>query len=157
MRVYLDTNVFNRPFDDQSQQRIVNEADAFLRIVEQVENGLLTLVISRVLKSEVRNMPDVVRRIRVRRYLQLATEYVPQSQEVRDLGGSIEAQAKLAPRDSLHIASAARGSAQYFLTCDDRVLRKAKKVEKLLAKEGHHLTLLNPVDFVKKLPKGAVL
>jgi len=33
------------------------------------------------------------------------------------------------PLDALHLASAVEGSAAYFCTCDDRLLRRAREVE----------------------------
>lgn len=39
MRIYLDVCCLNRPFDDQSQDRIHLEAEAVLAIIKQVEQG----------------------------------------------------------------------------------------------------------------------
>ena len=37
MKIYLDTNVYNRPFDDQAQPRIWMEAMAFSMILQLAE------------------------------------------------------------------------------------------------------------------------
>ena len=44
MRVYLDTNVVNRPFDDQTQPRIWLETLAFAVILQLIDAGSVTLV-----------------------------------------------------------------------------------------------------------------
>jgi hypothetical protein len=44
VKVYLDTSVYNRPFDDQSQTRIRLEAEAFLSIIEKAIYGGITII-----------------------------------------------------------------------------------------------------------------
>ncbi len=46
IRVYLDTSVYNRPFDDQGQTRIRLETEAFLSILEKAISGSLRIIIS---------------------------------------------------------------------------------------------------------------
>ena len=48
MKIYLDNCCFNRPFDDQSQLRILLEAEAKLRIQENIRSGTFELVWSYV-------------------------------------------------------------------------------------------------------------
>jgi hypothetical protein len=52
MKVYLDTCVYNRPFDNQSQPRVWLETLAFTVILQLVELGKITLVNSSVLAYE---------------------------------------------------------------------------------------------------------
>jgi predicted nucleic acid-binding protein len=51
------------------------------------------------------------------------------------------------PLDALHIALAESGNADYFCTCDDKLLRNAKKVKDLAVK------IVNPVDLVQEIEK----
>ncbi len=39
MRIYLDTSVYNRPFDDQTQARIALETLAYTVILQMIESG----------------------------------------------------------------------------------------------------------------------
>jgi predicted nucleic acid-binding protein len=55
--------------------------------------------------------------------------------------------AGIKPLDALHIALAESGNADYFCTCDDKLLRNAKKVKDLAIK------VLNPVDVVQEIEK----
>jgi len=50
MIIYLDTNVYNRPFDDLSQERILEEAFAFIEIYSFVVRGTLKCISSDILK-----------------------------------------------------------------------------------------------------------
>jgi predicted nucleic acid-binding protein len=51
------------------------------------------------------------------------------------------------PLDALHMALAETGNADYFCTCDDRLLRNADQVKDLLVK------VVNPVDLVQEIEK----
>lgn len=51
--VYLDTNVYARPFDDQTQAMIQKEANAFQAIITAVKAGSLRLLSSDILAFEV--------------------------------------------------------------------------------------------------------
>jgi predicted nucleic acid-binding protein len=152
VRVYLDTNVYGRPFDDQSQERIRQEAEAFVDIFAEVVNGTVTLIGSDILKLEVRWNPEASERERSEAYLAYCAEGVSQSEEVlkmaRDLQGIT-----LGVRDAIHLASAAIGNAQYFLTCDDRVTSKTSTIRDVLVKRGYQLEVLNPAAF-RSLLKG---
>jgi hypothetical protein len=53
MRIYLDTCVYCRPFDDQSQDRIEKETKAFIEILKLAEMGKVTIVSSDVLIGRV--------------------------------------------------------------------------------------------------------
>lgn len=50
---------------------------------------------------------------------------------------------KLTAKDAIHVACAVEIEADYFITCDDRLMRQAKKLD--LA-----LVLMNPVDFIRQ-------
>jgi predicted nucleic acid-binding protein len=51
------------------------------------------------------------------------------------------------PLDALHLALAEAGNADYFCTCDDRLLRNAMQVKDLLVK------VINPVDLIQEIEK----
>ena len=58
MRIYLDNCCYNRPFNEPSQVRIVNEANAKMAIQRAIANGKLDLVISYILYSENKRGPN---------------------------------------------------------------------------------------------------
>ena len=51
------------------------------------------------------------------------------------------------PLDALHVALAETGNADYFCTCDDQLLRNAKRVKNLSVK------VVNPVDLIQEIEK----
>ncbi len=53
MKIYLDTCIYCRPFDDQSQDRIAKETEAFAKILKLAELGKVIIVGSDVLSDEL--------------------------------------------------------------------------------------------------------
>jgi len=51
-RIYFDMNIYNRPFDDQSQVRIRLETIAIFSILQKIKNKELTLLWSFMIEPE---------------------------------------------------------------------------------------------------------
>ena len=62
MKIYLDACCLNRPFDDQSQNRIRLESEAILIIMNRMYNKEWEWVGSEVLVAELENTPDIEKR-----------------------------------------------------------------------------------------------
>lgn len=123
MRLYLDTSVLNRPFDDQKQPRIWLETLAFSLVLSLIEAGEGELVSSPIHALENARNPLSVRRLWVTRCLSLATHSVPLSDAIRDRANELAA-AGQEPMDALHLACAESAGAGWFLTCDDRLIKR---------------------------------
>lgn len=66
MRLYLDNCTFNRPFDDQSNIKIVLETEAKLKIQENIRLGIYELAWSYVLDYENSQNPFRGRREQIK-------------------------------------------------------------------------------------------
>lgn len=137
MKVYLDTNVYNRPFDDQAQPRIWLETLAFAVILQMIDAGSVTLVSSSVLSYENSRNPFPTRRRWVARCLTSAGFYQRVDGDIRARAEELE-EAGLRPLDALHLACAEAAASSIFLTCDDHVANHYRG----------ELKVMNPVDFV---------
>ena len=140
MKLYIDTSVYNRPFDDQTQPRIWLETLALGLILQLVESGEATLVNSSVLEFENSRNPFSLRREWMERCLSLATEYERIDEAVRDRAQEYEKQG-VSAIDALHVATAESANVDFFIACDDRLLKKAKQFK---------VKSMNPVDFVQQ-------
>ena len=58
MRIYLDLCVYNRPFDDQRQPRILIEGTEFLFLLSKAIDKEITLINSFVLEDENTRNPS---------------------------------------------------------------------------------------------------
>jgi predicted nucleic acid-binding protein len=126
MKLYLDACCLNRPFDDQLQTRGRLEAEAVLSILEMAEAGELEIIGCDIIDDELSQMPDNERREKVELFLALASSQVALTLAIEQR--AIELQKwNIAPLDALHLASAESARADYFLTTDDDLLRRAKR------------------------------
>mgnify|MGYP001027101113 FL=1 len=69
MRVYLDACCLNRPFDDQTQERIRLEAEAVTLFIQLARQGKHEWVSSEIVEEEIRRCPDANRRSSVLAFL----------------------------------------------------------------------------------------
>lgn len=143
MKVYVDTSVYNRPFDDQTQPRIGLETLAFVVILQMVEMGAVELVNPSVLQYENSRNPFPLREQWVSRCLGLSSYYQKVDEGVKRRAQTLEKQG-LNAIDALHVACAESAGSDYFLTCDDRAIRRYQG----------KIKMPNPVDFVLTLTGG---
>ena len=66
MKIYLDVCCLNRPFDDQTQDRIHLEAEAVLTIMKFIEAGKWTLLNSDGISYEIDKIPEKERKMKVK-------------------------------------------------------------------------------------------
>lgn len=142
VRIYLDASALNRPFDDQRLSRNRLEAEAVLAILERVDAEELELISSAALAYENLMSPLIERREYVTTYLNLAATFVPSDGALLQRAREFEARG-IRPLDALHLASAERGRAEWFVTCDDRILKQAGR-----GNLGNRLTIGTPIEFV---------
>jgi len=62
MQIYMDCCCLNRLFDNQSNPIVHLEAEAIKIVMSLCDRGIFTLVSSQILKFEIENTPDVLRR-----------------------------------------------------------------------------------------------
>lgn len=148
MLIYLDVCCLNRPFDDQTQDRIRLEAEAVLLVLERCQAGTWQLLSSEAVDYEVSRIPDVERRRKVfhlasiARVKQHVTEAVQtRAEELERLG--------FKALDALHIACSEAAGADVLLTTDDRVLAKAEELQDSL-----RVKVENPILWLMEVKEG---
>ncbi len=157
--ICLGTNVYSRPFDDQTQPDIQAEANAFLEIIAEIKSGKLLLLGSDILDFEVHNVLNEGKRTRIEDYLSLCHTHIENSDDLLNLGKQIQNDCHIRARDALHIASAIIGQARYFLSCDKKVTEmKQARCYRRLAKpfRKEYFSAMNPVLFAEKMKKGEI-
>jgi predicted nucleic acid-binding protein len=117
-KVYLDACSLNRPFDDQTQDRIRLEAEAVRVILARLQAGEWHWIGSEVLDVEIERTPNAERRAKVKLLAQRAHGSVRVGPQQEARGAELE---RLGFRefDALHLACAEAGGADVFLTTDD--------------------------------------
>jgi predicted nucleic acid-binding protein len=148
--IYLDTNVFGRPFDDRSYLRIDIEAQASLAILAMIEEKQMKCLCSDILRLEVAQTP-MPKRMRIQSLITLCSTYVYETDVLEKMALKISRKTRIKPRDALHIASACLGKVEYFITCDNGVIRKANKIEKDLKGLGYNIKICGILDFIEEI------
>lgn len=142
MKVYLDMCAWKRPFDDQTQGRILIETTAVIRILEAANTGLMTLCNSAALVAENRRNPNRRRRERVDVLLSVIGQPTAATGATLDRAEELE-RLGFRSMDALHLAFAEAVQADYFVTVDDDLLARSQQVNLGVA-------VMDVIDFVKQ-------
>lgn len=139
-RVYLDLCCLKRPFDDQRQERVRREAAAVATVIERVESGEWDLVRSPAHWLENEANPREDRRLAAALWLNGAAVQIEATPEIEDRAREL-ASLGFGVLDALHVAFAEAAGAQWFVTCDDRLVKTCERHRAVL-----RLTFANPCD-----------
>lgn len=148
MKIYLDTCIYCRPFDDQSQERIEKETKAFIEVLKLAEMGEVVIVSSDVLIDELEEIVDSRKSSEVKEFVKICKEHVELSEEIIKLARRVEEECRITGADALHIA--ASGGTKYFITCDDFILLKDTCINKFMRRRGHSVEIMDIVRFVEE-------
>lgn len=139
MRVYLDNCCYNRPFDDQTQVKVLIETLAKLNIQQQMKDGLIEYAWSEVLDFEIWQSRFIDRTMQILPWAAGAVVNIRLDATVRTRAKDYEALGVKA-MDSLHLACAEAAGCDWFFTTDKGILSKAKPITAM--------RVANPIEFV---------
>lgn len=125
MRVYLDLCCFNRPYDDQGQNRIRLETEAKLVLQQKVRDGQCELVWSAVLDFENSKSPFPEHSKAIAAWRELAAVSVRVNNPVLEQARLLQVLG-LGEFDALHVACAILAEADLFVSTDDRLVRRLR-------------------------------
>ena len=128
MDIYFDLCVYNRPFDDQTQPRILLETTGLLVVMSIVQTQEINTVNSFVLEYENSRNPKIENRRIIADMLNVAATYIQYNSSIENKALALE-QRGIRHFDALHLACAEYAGADFFVTCDDELLKKADTVE----------------------------
>jgi len=123
VKIYLDNSVLNRPYDDQKQPRVWLETICFVLILQMIEKGEAELIRSAFHILENNESRATERREWVEACLNLSSQTSRITNEMEQRAVTL-AKTGLKPLDAAHLASAETASADFFVTCDDKLIRK---------------------------------
>jgi len=144
VKIYFDVSCLNRPFDDQDQVRIRLESEAVAVIFEEIDNGRWKQVSSQMVDIEIEAIQNEERLRRVVALLADRHDTVELTEEVFRRAGTLE-RLGFKAADAVHVAAAEAGTAHVLLTCDDRMLRRARRIKRQLK-----VRVENPVDWLRE-------
>jgi predicted nucleic acid-binding protein len=141
-KIYFDVCTLCRPFDDQAEMRVRMETSAFLLIMDKIKEGEYTAVLSEVHLAELYAIKQLWLRTEA---LLIAQKF--EKVEVSDVT-PLRDKAEALYFDGFGVADAAHLAyaeviADFFVSCDDRLIRKSLK-------QQLQLVVLSPVEFVMR-------
>lgn len=140
MTVYLDNCCYNRPFDDQTQERIHLESEVILTILQRGQVGIYTIVGSDILELEMDRMHDPIKKQKVKELYRTAKVSVNYTERMKERSQEIMKKSRIRTFDSLHIAAAENAKADIMLTTDDKLEKMAERLEL-------KVRVMNPLKF----------
>ena len=129
MIIYLDNCCYNRPFDDQTQERIHLESEVILTVLKMGQMKKVIIAGSEILELEINRMQDENKKQRVLNLYSVADMRIPYTEKIRKRSAEIMSVSKIRTFDSLHIATAEEADADVLLTTDDNFEKMAQKLE----------------------------
>jgi hypothetical protein len=140
--VYLDYNGFQRGFDDPTQVRIQMEALACQEIFNMAESNTIQMAWSFMHQDETQLCPFPIRQYEALRLATLCKVRVGPTQQIVLRARLLQEQVGLGAKDAIHLACAIDIGADYFLTCDDPLMKRAQRLQLTIV-------VLNPVDYIR--------
>ena len=126
--IYMDVCCLNRPFDDQTKDRIRIESEAVLIILNRCLDDWV-LVGSEIIDYEISKIPDCERKKKVsilasisKKKISINEEIIKRAMELEKIG--------LRAIDALHVACAERFT-DIMVTTDDEIVKKVKNKVKI--------------------------
>jgi predicted nucleic acid-binding protein len=144
MRIYFDMCSLQRPLDTKTQIRVAVEAEAILNVISLWEAGQFELVSSQALMFEAEQITPSPRKAYVLEALSKADLFLQPNKQIEERA-QVFVNSGIKPLDALHLAVSVEAEANYFCTCDDRFLRRAKEVDTLQTK------VVSPLELITEL------
>lgn len=141
IRVYLDNCCYNRPFDDQLQVRVSLETQAKLHIQEKIKNKEIELAVSFISRYENNENPDMISGISIADFFHRASIYIG-ADNFADICSKADELMKtnIKMKDAVHLACAIKAKCNYFLTTDDKLIKRYCEKE---------IIVCNPITFLQ--------
>ncbi len=144
MKIYFDTCSLQRPLDDKNQVRIALESEAILGLIMLVEMETFELISSEVLLFEVQKTPNIHRKRYILNVLNQGQIFIQLNDEIKKRAKALN-KIGIKSVDALHLACAEAAEADYFCTCDDKFLKKAK------ALKDNHTIAVSPLELIERI------
>lgn len=140
MILYLDLCALNRPFDNQQQVRIRIETEAKLCIQEKILMYDYQLVWSYILDFENQDNPFDERASAIKLWKAKAIKDISESEILLTIARDF-LELGLKPKDALHLACAQIAECDFFITTDDKLIKKTAHLT--------NIRVVNPVLFIE--------
>jgi predicted nucleic acid-binding protein len=142
MKLYLDSCCYNRPYDDQNQERIHFEGEAVLAIIHKAKENNDEIIGSPILDFELKQIKDNEKREKVKHlYEQTINGRIGHNSDIFKRAKELSEQTNIRTLDRFHLCFAENAGADVLLTTDD-------KFKKACSKLNLNIKVMNPLKFL---------
>lgn len=142
MLIYLDNCCYNRPYDDQSQDKIHFESEAIVAIVRNFKITKHKILGSQAVDFEIDKINDIFKRETVKAFYESAiSKKIMFNETIKNRRLELSIISNLRTLDAYHLAFAEYANANFLLTTDI-------KFEKACLKLNLKTKVLNPITFL---------
>jgi predicted nucleic acid-binding protein len=141
LKLYLDNCCFNRPYDDQTQEKIHLEGDAILAIIRKTKEENGEIFGSPALDLEIGQITNDEKKERVKYfYEQTINNRMEYNKNIFNRAKELSEQSIIRTLDRFHLAFAENIDADVLLTTD-------MKFEKACSKLNLKIKVMNPLNY----------
>ena len=142
MKLYLDNCCYNRPYDEQTQERIHLEGEAVLAIINKYKQNDNEIIGSPVLDIEIEQIGNIEKQEKVRNfYEQTINKKIGYNIDILKRAKELSEQSNIRTLDRFHLSFAEYAEVDVLLTTDD-------KFEKACSKLNLNTKVMNPLNFL---------
>jgi predicted nucleic acid-binding protein len=142
LRLYLDTCCYNRPYDDQTQERVHLEGEAVLAIINKLNRTDDEVVGSPILDIEIGQIENADKQEKVKSfYTQTINRTIGYNNDILKRVRELSEQSTIRTFDLFHLSFAENAGIDLLLTTDD-------KFEKACSKLDIKVRVMNPLEFL---------
>jgi len=141
MKFYLDNCCYNRPYDDQRQEKIHLEGEAILAMISKCKQNNDVIIGSPALDFEIDNIENIEKKEKVKIfYNQTITIKADYTTEIFTRVQELHKQTSIRTLDIFHLSIAELNGADILFTTDIRF-------EKAVSKLNLNIKVINPLKY----------
>ena len=149
MKLYLDCCCYNRPYDDQTQEKVHMEGEAVLAILSKTKQNNDEIIGSPILDFEIDQINDIEKREKVKYfYSHTITTKADYTVKIFERAQELSQQSNIRTFDRFHLSFAENYNADILLTTDI-------KFEKASSKLNLKIKVINPLKYLMEVINGS--
>ena len=145
LKIYFDSCIYNRPYDDQTQAKIQNEANAIMDIVNAVEEKKYAVYSSLAVEMEIEQIRDEDKLYKVSLfYKSINATRIKLNKSVDNRAKELEEKYNIKYKDGLHVAYCELEGVDYLLSTDKNFINVS-------GRSDTNIKVINPKDFIEEV------
>ena len=145
MKLYFDSCCYNRPYDDQTQEKIHMEGESILAIINKCNQNNDEIIGSPVVDLEIDRISDIEKKEKVKSfYEKTITWKISYTESIINRVWELSEQANIRTLDKFHLSFAEYSDANILLTTDS-------KFEKACSNLDLKIKVKNPLKYIMEV------